>query len=305
MARVFTPRRIADLEPYIRTRCGEVLDPHLDHDRFDAVEDFAVQIPLDVIGELVGIPVELRPEVHRLSDLVIGRSEDDDGTGAVQAEGTLGLVELFLGLVEDRRAHRRDDVITLLLETEVTDDEGTTRRLGDEEVAFRFLELAFAGHETVAKLLPNGLVALDWFRDARTALIADPTRTRAAVEELLRWDAPSHYQGRTTTRPVELHGTTIPAGEKVVLVTGSANHDERVYAEPELFSIDRTFDHPVTFGFGIHVCLGAHLARLEARIMLEEFLARFPSYAIDGSGAVRHAQANVRGLAHLPVETAA
>ena len=302
VGRVFTPRRIADLEPFIRSRCATLLDQFRAADEFDIVTDFSVQLPLSVISELLGIPEEYRGAVHRLSNQVLSRENLDD---PVQAEAvmnaSLELMQLYLGLVQERRKHLRDDVISLLIETEVTDEEGGTRRLGDEEIAYRFLELGAAGHETVAKLIPNGVVALAWYPDQRRELVTDPSLMKGAVEEMLRWEPPSHLQGRTAARDVTLHGVTIPAGDRVMLITGSATHDERVYDEPELFDIHRVVQHPVTFGFGIHVCLGAHLARLEIRIAFEELLARFPDFDIDGTRAVRHVLTNVRGLSNLPL----
>ena len=300
VSRVFTPRRVGDLEPFIRARAGELLDKFSDAAEFDVVTDFSVQLPLDVISELVGIPEELRATVHELSDKVLARGGDGEISDEVVG-ATIDLVVLFLDLVKDRRAHPRDDVITLLIQTEVTDDDGITRRLSDEEVAVRFQELALAGHETVAKLIPNGMVALAWFPDQRCLLLDDPSLMRRAVDEMLRWDAPSQYQGRTAGRDVEIHGVTIPAGDRVILLTGSANHDERAYDDPERFDVHREIDHPVSFGFGIHLCLGAHLARLETQVAFEEFLARFPDFAVDGERAVRHAHSNVRGLSHLSV----
>ncbi len=302
VARVFTPRRIADLEPFIRERAGELLDRHRDADEFDIVNDFAVLLPLDVISELIGIPVELRDEVHRLSDMALGREEvEERQVQDTYDSGTATLVELFLNLVQDRRANPRDDIITIMAETPVVDDEGNETHLSDIEVAVRFQELAIAGHETVGKVIPNGVIALAWYPDQRRELTADYSLMKNAVEEVLRWDPPSHLQGRTTTRDVTMHGVTIPAGSKTMLLTASANHDEREYENPELFDIRRDLSRHMSFGYGIHVCLGAHLARLEMRIAFEELLARYPDFHIDGSRAVRHVLSNVRGLSGLPL----
>jgi cytochrome P450 len=163
------------------------------------------------------------------------------------------------------------------------------------------MELAFAGHETVAKLIPNGVIALSWYPDQRRELVANPTLIPNAVEEMLRWDPPSHYQGRWTTRDVELHGTVIPEGRRVILVTGSAGHDERKYPDPEYFDIHRNIDRHVSFGFGKHHCLGASLARLETKVAFEELLKRFPDFTFDETGVERHYSHNVRGLSKLPL----
>ena len=304
VSRVFTPRRISGLEPFVRQTAAALLDRHLDSDGFDAVTEFSFRLPLDVIGALIDIPADMRQEVHEKSDILNAR----DGTevapdAAVQASAAL--VQMFAGLVAERRKHPGDDVISMLMATEVEDDDGRTRMMEDGELAFRFLELAFAGHETVAKLIANGIVALAWYPGARRELAADPELVPVAVEELLRWDPPSQYQGRWTTRPVELHGTTIPADKRVVLLTGSATHDERRFENPELFDIHRRIDRHVSFGFGIHLCLGAALARLEIRVAIEELLKRFPEFEVAGSGVVRQYGSNVRGLQNLPIVRAA
>jgi cytochrome P450 len=157
-----------------------------------------------------------------------------------------------------------------------------------------------AGHETTAKLIANGVVALTWYPKQRQELIYDPTLIPQAIEEMLRWDPPSHYQGRWVEQAVTLRGVTIPADSRVVLITGAANHDERVFAEPELFDIHRKIERHVAFGFGIHLCIGASLARLESRIAFEELLRRYPNYEL--SRPIRRAySSNVRGLSSLPI----
>jgi cytochrome P450 len=300
IGKVFTPKRIGALEPFIRERAAELLDPHRGEPEFDVAGDFAVLLPLDVISELIGIPQALRPDVHRLSDRVAARGDEARRDDAMAAG--LELFELYLGLVKDRRIHPRDDVITILMETEVEDDDGATRRMADEEVAFRFYEMGFAGHETVAKGIPNGCLALTNFPDEKAKLLADPSLYGSAAEEILRYDAPSQLQGRTTTTDVTLHGVTIPAGQKVMLITGSALRDERAYEDPDRFDVTRQGDpSTVFFGFGIHRCIGAHLAKLEIKLAFEEILNRFPDFAVDESRAVRKVSTNVRGVAHLPL----
>jgi cytochrome P450 len=300
IGKVFTPRRMLDLEPYIRRRAGELLDEHRDDDEFDIVQEFSIKLPLDVISELLGIPQAYRSDIHRLSDLVVQRGEHVDNDAVMKAG--LDLFMLYYGLAQEHRANPTEDVITLLMETEVTDDaDGTTRQLADEEIAARFMEMGFAGHETVAKGIPNGLMGLTKFPEQLAALKADRSLLATTVEETLRYDPPSHLQGRTTTRDVEVHGVTIPAGERVMLITGSALRDERVYEDPDTFSLSRR-DEPSTlfFGYGIHRCLGAHLARLEMRVAFEEILNRFPDFYVDEARAERHVVSNVRGAASLP-----
>jgi cytochrome P450 len=300
VARLFTPRRIAELEPFIRRTAADLLDKVRDCERFDLVENFSFRLPLDVISELIGIPMAERERIHHLSDRVAARNEDMT-TPQDAYEASAELWSLLASLVKERRSNPGDDVITLLMNTEVEDEEGKPRSLGNGELASRFLELAFAGHETVAKLIPNGVIALAWYPDQRRELVADPTLIPKAVEEMLRWDPPSHYQGRWTRRDVEVRGTVIPEGQRVVLLTGSAVHDERKYPDPETFDFRRDIDRHVSFGFGRHLCLGASLARLETRVAFEELLKRFPDFTFDETGVERHFSGNVRGLARLPL----
>ncbi|MDN3357571.1 cytochrome P450 [Actinomadura sp. DC4] len=300
VGRMFTPRRIGLLEPFIRRTAASLLDRFRDADRFDLVQDFSFRFPLDVISELIGIPEALREPIHDLSDRIAARSEDMTTSPDVY-QASAELWSLLAGLVKDRRRNPGDDVITLLMNTAVEDEHGDTRTLDDAELASRFLELAFAGHETVAKLIPNAVIALSWYPGQRRELAADPSLLPNAVEEMLRWDPPSHYQGRWTLRDVELHGTVIPADQRVILITGSAVHDERKYPEPELFDIHRSIDRHVSFGFGRHLCLGASLARLETRVAIEELLKRFPDFTFDPAGVERHYSGNVRGLSRLPL----
>jgi len=300
VGRVFTPRRIALLEPFIRQTAADLLDRLAGKDRFDVVEEFSFLLPLDVISELIGIPAEVRPRIHELSDRIAAR--DDSGTMQEDAMiASMDLAVLLTELVHDRRAHPGDDVITMLMNTPVEEEDGSTRMLTDDELAGRFLELSFAGHETVAKLIPNGVVALAWFPDARHELAANPALIPNAVEEMLRWDPPSHYQGRWTTKDVQVRDTVIPANQRVILVTGAAVHDERKYQDPDTFDIHRDVDRHVSFGLGRHLCLGASLARLETRVAFEELLKRFPDFSIDESGVERRVNINVRGLSKLPL----
>jgi cytochrome P450 len=299
ITRVFTPNRMGALEPFIRNLVTSLLDQAAQKPEFDFVEEFALQVPLQVISELIGIPVEYRQEIHRLTNKLLNR---DDASGLMELAGTMEASNaIYMELVQDRRLNPRNDPITHLIESEVKDDDGGVQRLTDEELAMRFGEMAAAGHETVAKTIPNGAMAFQRFPDERGKLIDNPALIPTAVEEILRFDPPSQLQGRTTTRDVTLHGVTIPEGSKTMLLTGAATRDERKFANPDTFDVSRQgAPESVYFGFGVHRCLGIHLARLELRIVFEELFRRFPKFQVDPTRATRAVLSNVRGVKTLP-----
>ncbi len=305
ITKVFTQERMGALEPFIRNLVALLLDKAAAKPEFDFVQEFALLIPLEVISELIGIPPELRHEIHALTNRMLFRGED----GADMAELATVMaktLEIYGGLVRDRRARPRNDPISYLIESEVQDDTGESRRLTDEEMAFRFAELAAAGHETVAKAIPNGAMAFHRFPGERRKLMENPNLFPSAVEEILRFDPPSQLQGRTTTRDVTLHGATIPAGSKTMLLTGAATRDERKFEAPDVFDVSRAAPlDAVFFGFGIHRCLGIHLARLEIRTAFEELFRRFPNFDVDPSRATRSVLSNVRGVNTLPAQLGA
>lgn len=301
VSRAFTPRRVNGLEDTIRGICAELLDAHRDGPGFDFVQDFGALLPSMVISELIGVPAIDREEVRHHIDQVFHIEPGVGMINDVSLVARIWLHEYFLELVRERRAHPCDDMVSALVAAEITTDDGTTRRLTDEEsVDFTNL-LVSAGTETVARLLGWAALLLDEHPDQRTRLAADPSLLPNAIEEMLRYEAPSPVQGRYTMAPVELHGTQVPAGSRVLLLTGSAGRDERRYPDAHLFDINRRFDTHVSFGFGIHFCLGASLARLEARVALEEALARFPEWEVDHSGVVRLHTSTVRGFTNVPV----
>ena len=298
VTRVFTPGRMAALESFIRETTIRLLEGINGKDEVDFVHDFTVELPLSVICELIEIPRDLRRGIHDRANIMLYRGEDEDEQARMT--GMIEVYQIFEELTADRRANPREDAITLLINTEVKDEEGGNRQLNDYEIATHFMELATAGHETVAKAIANGLIALHNFPDQRKRVQADPSLIPAAVEELLRYDPPSQLQGRTTTEDVTLHGVTIPAGSKTMLLTGSATRDERAFADPDTYDVGRDLDQrSIYFGFGIHKCLGIHLARLEMRIALEELFQRYSDYEIDPSRSYRPATSNLRGVANL------
>jgi len=298
VTKVFTRDRMNGMEPFVRERCAATLEAAAAKDEFDFVKDFAVQLPLNVISELIGIPEELRGDIHHFANMLLARG-DVDMMEVYKAK--VAADEVYAQLIRDRRANPRDDVITLLMNTELEDDAGVVRKLTDEELAARFMELATAGHETVAKAIPNGAMALARFPSERAKLLADRSLIPNAVEEILRFEPPSQLQGRTTTREVTLHGVTIPKGAKTMLLTGAATRDERRFENPDVFDVTRDNDVvSIYFGYGIHRCLGIHLARLEIRVAFEELLARYPGFEVFPERATRRVLSNVRGADTLP-----
>ncbi|HEX6418957.1 MAG TPA: cytochrome P450 [Acidimicrobiales bacterium] len=291
VSRAFTPRRVAGLERHVRELCGALLEPWRDGADFDFVVDFGATLPSMVICELLGIPAADRPWVKDRIDTTF---HIEPGVGMVNDTSLSARIELgdyLTRLMEDRAASPGDDLLSGLAQTDLS---------LRESVEFADL-LVSAGTETVARLLGWAAVVLDEHPDQRADLAADPGLVPNAVEELLRYEAPSPVQGRWTGRPVELHGTVVPAGSKVLLLTGSAGRDERAFPDPDRFDVRRRFDQHLSFGYGIHFCLGASLARLEGRVALEEALRRHPSWEVDRDRAVRLHTSTVRGWSSVPV----
>lgn len=302
ISRAFTPRAIGQLEGRVRSVAGRVLDEARERGTLDVVSGYSAYLPMMVIAEMLGVPTEARAELRELSDRMLDRSEAD-GDAKLNHDGPDAIarfVAMMTELAQAKAARPGDDIASALLSARTTDAEGNEVGLDPSVVPFRLMELITAGHETTAKLIANGVVALSWYRDQRKELVEDPGLIPNAVEEMLRWDPPSHYQGRWVEKEVTLHGVTIPPESRVILITGSANHDERTFNEPELFDIHRRFDRHVAFGFGIHLCVGAALARLETRVAFEELLKRYPDYELM-QPMKRAYSSNVRGLSSLPI----
>lgn len=302
VSRAFTPRRIGALEDRIREICQELLDPHTGSDGFDYLQDFGAILPSRVISDLVGVPPEDQEAQRHLIDQLfhiepgVGMINDTSVTASIQ-------LNVYLAeLLEQREQQPRDDLLTALGQAEITED-GVTRRLSREEAATFGMLLFTAGTETVARLLGNVAVVLADHPDQRADLATNPDVIPNAVEELLRYEAPSPVQGRWTLRDVELHGVTIPKDAKVLLLTGSAGRDERAFPDADRFDVRRNMDHHVSFGYGIHFCVGAALARMEGRIALEETLKRFPEWEVDHDRAKRLHTSTVRGWAEVPIRT--
>jgi cytochrome P450 len=298
VSRAFTPRRIARLEPRIRAIARELLDNVKGQREFDLVREFSGPLPTIVIAELLGVPPEDQEWFKEKSTAVA----QFDPTAPRDAASIGPAIELGRYLAEvfaARRREPRDDLISALLAAEIDGE-----RLSDIElIGFGFL-LLVAGNETTTNLISNAAILLDRHRDQRRLLLEDPARIPGAIEEFLRYDSPVQGLARTTTAPVTLHGRAIPAGSKVLLLFGSANHDERVIPDADRFDVLRAPNPHVAFGFGAHFCLGANLARLEARVAFEELLARLPDYRMTESHVERHISGPIRGALRLPIAEA-
>jgi cytochrome P450 len=308
VVKMFSRPRMAALDIFIRERAVSLIESLYEKygpdGEFDMVSEFSVQLPLFVIGELLGIPEELREEIHHLSNKAVSRGADADQSKSLEGQGKM--LEIYLELAKDRRANPRDDVVSMLIAEEVEDEQGVKHSMSDIEIAVRFLEMGFAGHETVAKAIPNGAMSFHNNPDQWVSLQQDPLQMEAAVDEILRYEPPSQLQGRTTTRDVELHGVVIPAGQRVMLLTGSATRDPRAFPDPDRFDISRKIDpRSIQFGYGVHKCLGIHLARRELTIAFEELLQRVPQFSVEPARATRAVMTNVRGVGFLPMRLGA
>jgi cytochrome P450 len=301
VSKAFTPRRMAELETDIRTLCGDLLDAQVGNGTFDYVQDFGARVPATVIAALLGVSPGHREEMRELIDGGFHLDPEKGMANDVSAQYMAELHAYISAQLEERQRVPRDDMFTDLLQGEILDDDGQQRRLTFEESTMFALLLASAGTETVARLIGWAGLVLAAHPDQRAELAADAALIPNAVEELLRYEAPSPVQGRWTTRAVELHDQVIPVDAKVLLITGSAGRDERTFPDADRFDIHRQMDHHVSFGYGIHFCLGAALARLEGRIALEETLRRFPEWTVDLDQAVPLHTSTVRGYTKLPI----
>jgi cytochrome P450 len=299
LSRVFTPRKMSAIEPKVREFCARALDPLVGTGGFDFIRDLGAQMPMRTIGMLLGIPEQ---------DQEVIRDRIDDGLRL--EEGTMPDIDLardqassFEEYIDWRADHPSDDLMTELLLAEYEDREGTRRRLTRAEVIAYVNLLAASGNETTTRLIGwTGKVLAD-DPDQRCDLVEDRSLVPNAIEELLRFEPPSPVQARLVTTDVEHHGRVVPEGSVLLLLNASANRDDRKFPDGERFDIRRRIDHHLSFGYGIHFCLGAALARLEGRVALDEVLTRFPSWEVDTDNAVQARTSTVRGWESLPVVT--
>ncbi|RKS76621.1 LOW QUALITY PROTEIN: hypothetical protein BZB76_1978 [Actinomadura pelletieri DSM 43383] len=290
--RAFTPRLIAALEPRIREIARGHLDRALENTSFDFVEDFAALLPMDVISELVGVPEADRAEVRRAAHLILQHEEGVHDMTAAGREAIGAQIAYFRDLVVERRRERRDDLVSALLTAAEDDD-----HLTEAEIVGVLALIAGAGNETTTHLL-SGAWYCAWRHLDRPSDAYD--RIGPWIEETLRLESPAQGTARTVTEEFTLHGVTVPANARMQLLIGSANRDPRVFADPDRFDLDRDDTSKISFGSGRHYCVGANLARLEARVALEELTARVADYDIDESGARRARTPTVRGFTALP-----
>ena len=298
LSRVFTPRRVAELEPQIRDFCARSLDPLVGAGRFDLIADFGAQMPMRVIGMLLGIPESDQEAIRDRSD---DNLRTDDGQPMDVGDAPTFGSEQFADYVDWRSDHPSDDLMTELLQAEFVDEHGATRRLSRDEVLTYTTVVAGAGNETTTRLIGWAGKVLAEHPDQRAELVADPSLIPNAIEELLRFEPPGPHVGRYLPEAVELYGQVVPAGSAMLFLLAAANRDERRFEEPDRFDIHRRIGRHLTFGYGPHFCLGASLARLEGRIALEELLRRFPRWGLDRDEMRLAPTSTVRGWEALPI----
>ena len=302
MSRVFTPRRLAAIEPKVRAFAARTLDPLVGGGGFDLIADLGVEIPMRTIGMLLGIPEEDQAAIREHIDEGLRLEEGVMPEASITTQRDTASDD-YAAYIDWRADNPSDDLTTELLTAEFTDEQGVTRTLTREELLGYIGLLSGAGNETTTRLIGWAGKLLAEHPDQRKAMADNPSLIPNAIEEILRFEPPSPVQARYVTHDVEHHGTGVPAGSVMVLLNASANRDERQFEDPDRLDIGRKVKRHFSFGYGLHFCLGAHLARLEARVALEELLARFPEWEVDYGNAVQARTSTVRGWEKLPIVT--
>ena len=296
----FTPRRIRELEPRVTELAVQHLGVMLEKasaGTVDYVAEFAGKLPMDVISELMGVPPDDRDRIRAMADGVMHREDGVNDVPASAIEASINLIVYYQQMIAQRRKKPTEDLTSALLAAEIDGD-----RLTDEEIlGFMFL-MVIAGNETTTKLLANAAFWGHKNPDQLTPVYDDPSRVPLWVEETLRYDTSSQILARTVSGELTLYDTTIPEGDVLLLLPGSGHRDERVFDNPDDYVIGREIGpRLLSFGSGAHFCLGAHLARMEARVALTELFKRIRGYEVDEANAVRVHSSSVRGFAHLPI----
>ncbi len=298
MSRVFTPRKVAALEPQIRAFTAACLDPLVGADRFDIVAELAARMPMRVIGMLIGIPEADQEAIRDRTDANL-RTQAGEAMKVSQESFVTGA--MFADYLDWRAEHPSDDIMTDLMNAEFEDETGARRRLSRQEVLTYVEVVAGAGNETTTRLIGWTAKVLAEHPDQRRELVADRSLIPNAIEEILRFEPPAPHVGRCVATETELHGHTLPEGAAILFLPGAANRDDRMYDDPDRFDIHRTISSHLTFGFGPHFCLGAALARLEGHVALDELLSRFPEWDVDLDDARLAPTSTVRGWETLPL----
>ena len=295
---MFTPAKMNALEPRIRALCAEVLDPLMGSDRLDFVLDLGARMPMRVIGMLLGIPEQDQEDVRLHQDEKLRREPNQPGTFSEEKFADAAFFEEY---IDWRAEHPSDDLMTALIRAEFVDETGTTRCLTPRgDLDLRQYPCDGGQRDDEPRDRARGKILAE-HPDQRRELVDDRALIPNAVEEILRFEPPALHACRYVTRDVELHGRTVPEGATMMVMMASGNRDDRAFPpDGDVFDIHRKMGHHLSFGYGIHFCLGAALARLEARIAIDEILSRFPEWEVDLDNAELD-NSQVRGWSTLPV----
>ncbi|MES3639345.1 cytochrome P450 [Mycobacterium intracellulare] len=300
--KVFTPRAIEAMRPLVTGLVDRYLDA-TDPTGFDVVQDFSALFPVEVITTMLGVPEEDRQQIRLWLDTFLHREPGEVEMSEAGVQAATQMAIAYYQLVKERRAAPRDDMISALVAARVERENGELTALDNIEIAQFAVLLGGAGAETVTKLVANAVVLFARHPEQWQKLLDDRSKVPAAVEEVLRYESPNQYNVRCSREDVTLHGVTIPAGKPVFLLLGSANRDPDAWTKPEVFDIerDRTEAQNLGFGYGIHSCLGAALARMESSVALQKLLDHMPHYEVDWAGCRRVNMQNVAGWNNVPV----
>jgi cytochrome P450 len=298
LSRMFTPRKISDLEPKIREFCARSLDPLVGTGKFDFVNDLGAQMPMRVIGMLLGVPEE---DQEAARDFANAQMRTEAGKPMDFSAETMLNGEFFGQYIDWRAQHPSNDIMTELLNAEFEDETGTVRRMRRDELLTYVTVVSGAGNETTTRLIGWAGKVLADHPEQRRALVENPALIPAAVEELLRYEPPAPHVARYVTRDIEYYGQRVPAGSVMMMLIGAANRDHRQFPpDGDVFDIRREPRQHLTFSVGTHYCLGSALARLEGRVALEEILKRFPEWDVDLTEATLSPTSTVRGWESMP-----
>ena len=275
VSRAFTHRRVEEMEGRVRAIARELLEDFSGQGAGELVDAYTTPLPGRVIADMIGVPPDRRETfLHWTRQMLV--SDPNKSLEENIREPSERIYEEFGRVIEERRSARRDDLVSALLDAEIDGE-----RLSDPEIQGFCYQLIVAGNDTTTSLIGNGVALLAEHPEQRALLAREPERIPAAVEEMLRFESPAQALPRSAARDLEMHGQRIPKGARVLLVWASANRDEREFEEPERFDVRRKIKRHLALGHGIHFCLGASLARLEARVAFEELLARIPDYTLE------------------------